>query len=164
MKVIRTILIVFSIFSYEISTKAQQATTASGGDASGSGGKASYSIGQVIYTTNSGQNGTITQGVQQPYEVFVVSGIEEAKGISIECIVYPNPANSLVNLKIEASSKISIQSTSYALYDLSGKLLQNKKTESQETVISMSNLSPSIYFLKISDNTKEIKVFKIIKN
>src|SRR6056297_978638 len=55
---------------------AQQAMPASGGDASGSGGFVSYSVGQVVYTTHTGANGSVAQGVQQTYEIAVESGIE----------------------------------------------------------------------------------------
>ena len=56
--------------------QAQQAIPASGGNASGSGGSASYSVGQVIYSKNTGTNGSVAQGIQQPYEIMVVTGIE----------------------------------------------------------------------------------------
>ena len=161
MKTLKTMLIGFCIFGYGIGTQAQEAVSAAGGNASGSGGTASYTIGQVVYTTISGASGTITQGVQQPYEILVNSGIEEAKGISLECIVYPNPTNDLIKLKIE---NYKLENLSYQVYDINGQLLQNKKTEGSETIISMADLVPATYFLKVTDNTKEVKVFKIIKN
>ncbi len=46
---------------------AQQATTATGGDASGSGGTVASSVGQIVYTTNTGTTGSVVQGVQQPF-------------------------------------------------------------------------------------------------
>lgn len=49
--------------------QAQESVNATGGNASGSGGSASYSVGQVVYTTNTGTNGTVAQGVQQPFEI-----------------------------------------------------------------------------------------------
>ena len=69
-KKLRTMLIGFCVFGYGIATQAQEAVSAAGGNASGSGGTASYTIGQVAYTTNSSASGTITQGVQQPYEIL----------------------------------------------------------------------------------------------
>ena len=161
MKKLRTMLIGFCVFGYGIATQAQEAVPAAGGNASGSGGTASYTVGQVAYTINSSASGTITQGVQQPYEILVATGIAEAKGISLECIVYPNPTNALVKLKIE---NYNLGNLSYELYDINGKLLQDNKTEGTETIISMANLAPATYFLKVTDNTKEVKVFKIIKN
>ena len=155
-------------------SQAQEAVPASGGNASGSGGSASYTIGQVFYTTITGTNGSAAQGVQQSY-ILVVTGLEEAKGISLACSAYPNPATDFVTLKIDASTTLSIQSMSYQLYDINGKLLVNKKVEGNETTISMENLVPATYFLKVytvgrnthngvTDNKREVKTFKIIKN
>ena len=146
--------------------KAQVAVPASGGNASGSGGTVSYSVGQVVYTTNTNTNGdTVAQGIQQPYEIFVVKpGIEEAKGITLQCSAYPNPADDYLKLKVVASATLSIQSLSYQLYDINSKLLVNKKINGNETSIVMSNLVHATYFLKVSDNKKEIKSFKIVKN
>ncbi len=144
--------------------QAQETVPATGGNASGSGGSASYSIGQMVYTTNTGTNGSVAQGVQQPYEISVITGIEEAKGISLNCSAYPNPTIEFITLKVDASATLSIQLLSYQLYDISGKLLENKKIEGNETSIVMSNLVPASYFVKVIQGNKEVKTFKIIKN
>jgi hypothetical protein len=52
----------------------------------------------------------------------------------------------------------------YQLYDMSGKLLEYKMVKENETIIVMSQLVPATYFLKVIQNTKEVKSFKIIKN
>jgi hypothetical protein len=142
---------------------AQEAIPASGGNASGSGGSSSYSVGQMVYTTNTGTNGSVAQGVQQPFEISVVTGIDEAKDITLQCMAFPNPTIDNLNLKVDASTTLSIQSLSYQLFDLNGKLLESKKVEDSETRIAMSNLIPATYFLKVIQNNKEIKTFKIIK-
>jgi len=54
---------------------AQEAVLATGADAAGSGGKVSYSVGQIAYTSQTGSNGSVTQGVQQPYEIFATVGV-----------------------------------------------------------------------------------------
>ena len=142
-------------------TMAQEAIPASGGNASGSGGSVSYTTGQVINNTYSGTNGSIAQGVQQPYEISVVTGIEEAKDISLQCFAFPNPANDFLTLKLE---NYKTKNLTYHIYDINGKLLESKEIIDNETKIAMSNLLPSIYFLKLNFNKKEIKSFKIIKN
>jgi hypothetical protein len=144
--------------------QAQESVNATGGDASGSGGSASYSVGQVVYTTNTGTNGSVAQGVQQPYEISVVTGLEEAKGISLSVTAYPNPTTDYLTLRIDASTTLSIQSMSYQLYDMNGKLLQNEKITGNQTSIVMSNLVPATYFVKVIQANKEVKTFKIIKN
>jgi len=60
----------------------------------------SYAIRQVVYTINTGTNGSAAQGVQQPYEISVVTAIEEVMDISIEMVVFPNPATDFVKLRI----------------------------------------------------------------
>ena len=144
--------------------QAQEVITAAGGNASGSAGTVSYSVGQVIYTTNTGTNGTVAQGVQQPFEISIVTGLEEAKGINLTVSAYLNPTTDFLNLKVDASSAFNIQLLSYQLYDMSGKLLETKKLVGNQTCIAMSNLVPATYFLKVIEANIEVKSFKIIKN
>ena len=103
--------------------QAQTSINATGGNASGSGGSVSYSVGQVVYTNNTGTNGSVAQGVQQPYEISVVTAIEEAKGINLSVTAYPNPTTDYLTLSISA---FDISNVSYQLYDMNGKLLQSE--------------------------------------
>jgi len=43
----------------------------------------------------------VAQGVQQPCEISIGTGIEEVEGITLQCSVYPNPATDILMLKIE---------------------------------------------------------------
>ena len=139
---------------------AQENINATGGNASGSGGTVSYSVGQVVYTTNTGTNGFVAQGIQQPYEISVVTGIEEAKGINLMVSAYPNPTSDYLTLRID---EFEISDLSYQLYDINGKLLQSEKITGNQTSIVMSNLVPSIYLVKVIQGNKEVKTFKIVK-
>ena len=143
--------------------QAQQANLVSGGNATGSGGSISYSIGQIDYITTTGTTGSVSQGLQQPFEISTLSG-QEFTQINLQMIVYPNPAVSIVNLKIDASETFNIESMSYQLFDISGKEIFNQKITDSETQISLENLSSAIYFLKVSESDKTIKSFRIIKN
>lgn len=142
-----------------ISAKAQQATVTSVGVASGINGNASYSIGQIVYSTNLGSTGTISQGIQQPYEIYTL-GTDNFPNINLQMIVYPNPTTTSVNLKIEDLTSDSLE---YQLFDLSGRIITNQKISQTETQISLENFPSATYFINISDNTKIIKLFKIIK-
>lgn len=139
--------------------QAQEAIPIAGGNASGSEGSASYTVGQVIFTTYTGINGSVSQGVQQPFEISVVTGLEDVKGIILYALVYPNPTNDFLTLSIE---NLEVSNLSYQLLNMSGKLLEAKKIEGNHTIISLSKLVPSTYFLKIMENNKEVKTFKII--
>ena len=137
---------------------AQETVPATGGDATGSGGSSSYTVGQVVYTTNTGTNGTIVQGVQQSYEIYVTVGIEET-AISLSITAYPNPTTHILNLKTDIESL----DLSFHLYNINGKLLQSRKLDDNKTSIDMSGFAPSTYFVKVIDNHQEVKTFKIIK-
>jgi len=47
---------------------------------------------------------------------------------------------------------------------LQGKSIENKKITSTTEIIRMENLPSATYFLKVTNNNKEVKSFKIIKN
>ena len=141
--------------------QAQESVNATGGDALGSGGSASYSVGQVVYTTNTGTNGSVAQGVQQAFEISVVTGLEEAKGINLSVSAYPNPTTDYLTLEVKDVELLNLH---FQLYDMNGKLLQNEKITGNQTSIVMSNLLPATYFVKVIQGNKEVKTFKIIKN
>ena len=141
--------------------QAQESVNAAGGDAKGSGGSVSYSIGQVTYQTHTGTNGSVAQGVQQPYEISIVTNLEEAKVIKLSVSAYPNPVTDYLTLRID---EFDISKYSYQLYDINGRTLQIEKITGNQTIILMSNLVPAIYFIKVKQGKKEVKTFKIIKN
>ena len=144
-----------------ISLHAQHATPASGGNSTGTGGSASYSVGQVAYTTLSSASGFITQGVQQPYEIFEVTGLKEALGIKLALSVYPNPTTGSLKLRIE---NYDIKNLKYQIYDINGILYESEKVVEIETLVSLEKFVPGVYFMKVTDKNKEVKTFKIIKN
>lgn len=139
---------------------AQNASISSGGDASGVGGTTSYSVGQVIYTTNSGVNGSVAQGVQQPYEISVITEINQTQKINLNCSVYPNPTTDFLILSV---TTVENSTMNFQLFDVSGKLLVNKPIQNETTEVLMQNLPKSSYFLKVYENNKTIKIFKVIK-
>jgi hypothetical protein len=143
-----------------ITLKAQNGSVAAGGDATGSGGSVSYSIGQVDHITANGSGGTITQGLQQPYEIFIITGVE-AKEINLAASVYPNPTAEQVTLSVK---DISTDGMRYVLSDVQGKLIKQDKLTGTETTISMVELSKATYLISVFNNNKEVKIFKIIKN
>ena len=161
MAAIKTMLLACFFIGASGFIKAQDATDAAGGNASGPGGKVSYSIGEVAYTTNKNSGGTMTQGVQQPYEISIVTTIKEAGGIKLVCSVYPNPVTTLVTLRIE---NYTSENLIFQLLDITGKLMESAKVTGSETIIPFEKLPGAVYFLKITDVNKEVKTFKIIKN
>lgn len=139
---------------------AQESTVAAGGDATGAGGSSSYTTGQLVYTTNTGTNGSVAQGVQQPYEISTTVGIIETT-INLELSVYPNPTTNYLQLKVEDEK---LENLTYQLIDLQGKVIDNKKVAATTSTIEMEGLPKATYFLNITKNNKPVKTFKIIKN
>jgi hypothetical protein len=139
---------------------AQLSVSTAGGEATGSGGTVSYTIGQVSYSNYTGNEGTVSQGVQQPYEIQLISSSEDKYGINLELSIYPNPVNEYLKLKVKNYTTGNLM---YQLYDMNGKLLENKKLEANETNIQTEKLVRAVYILKVTDNDKEVKTFKIIK-
>ena len=162
MKQNNKLLIIIAAFSFNIvALQAQETVTTSGGNAGGGGGSVSYTIGQVAFSTLSGTNGSAVQGVQQPYEISVVTSVEDPEITGIDCIVYPNPATNTIKLSIASPD---LNNMRYRLYDIKGVLIQEMKVENEETDIPLVKLAPSTYILRVIRNMKELKTFKIIKN
>lgn len=152
-----SILLLFCI----VNLQSQENITLSGGDATGSGGTAAYSVGQIVYTTQTGADGSVAQGVQQPYEISIVDGIEQADGINLELKVYPNPTNDFLNLIVQDYNN---ERLSYQLYDINGQIIKRGKVIGIETTITMEFQVPGNYLLIVFDDQNEVKTFKIIKN
>ncbi|WP_396140031.1 T9SS type A sorting domain-containing protein [Flavobacterium sp.] len=154
------IIIILLIILSSFRIMAQQAINASGANATGSGGSVSYSVGQVLYTTNSGSNGSSAQGVQQPYEISTTLSLPEANDIRLMS-VYPNPTTNRVVLNVGnyGTTNLSLQ-----FIDSNGRILLENKIINIETNLDIENYPVAIYFLKVMDKNSAIKIFKIIKN
>ena len=154
------IIIILLIILSSFKIMAQQAINASGANATGSGGSVGYSVGQVLYTTNSGSNGSSAQGVQQPYEISTTLSLPEANDIRLMS-VYPNPTTNRVVLNVGnyGTTNLSLQ-----FIDSNGRILLENKIINIETNLDIENYPVAIYFLKVMDKNSAIKIFKIIKN
>lgn len=140
--------------------QAQHVVNSSGGDISGAGGSASYSAGQVAYNTHYDAGGTVSEGVQQAYEIYV-SVEEEFDNMALKCRVYPNPAKNRLNIKLE---NFSHDPVFYQFYDLNGRFISSReKLKQSKTELDITHIPQGIYYLRIYNNTKVIKSFKIIK-
>jgi hypothetical protein len=161
MTIFRNIIFMILVVSFfPESGWGQMTISSTGGNASGSGGSVSFTAGQVTYNTYSGTTGSVAQGVQQPYEISVVTAVENTESITLGYKVYPNPTSGVLIL----TAKLSDTGNSrFRLYDLNGILLQDMLIESDLTEIDVQFLSPGIYFLSVIQDNQEVKVFKIIK-
>lgn len=138
---------------------AQQNTNSSGGENTGNGGIVSFSLGQIAYTAHESSTISLIAGVQQPYEITVLTSISNPL-IDFELKVYPNPTTGYLTLLTEATLKDTID---YRLTDMNGIVIMNGEIISNSTNIFLENIPISTYFLSITNKRKVIKTFKIIK-
>lgn len=139
----------------------QEAVVTAGNDATGAGGTLNYSIGQVIYTSIEDTKGHVSQGVQQAYDIEVISKEKEEISLGLSFNVYPNPTIDGVTLTVES---IEDQSLSYRLLDVRGKVVNSQKLYHNKNKVDMENLPPAPYFLHVFTGKEEVRAFKIIKN
>jgi len=102
----------------------------------------------------------MAQGVQQPFEISAVLGVDDLLGINLSLVAYPNPTTDFLNLTI---ANLNYKNLSYQLFDINGRLLAQKKLENNSNEITMKQFPSALYFLKIFNNQKLVKLFKIIK-
>jgi hypothetical protein len=138
---------------------AQQAVTASGGNATGAG-TVSYTVGQIITATNTGNNGSVAQGIQQSIELFTLVN-PDLKTLTLKAIIYPNPTKDKIVL---ALSDHNLTALTYKIFDVNGRLIKKGNVEKENTTMAMRDFAVGVYFLKVNQNSKQLKVFKIIKN
>lgn len=156
----KKLIFVSILFGISFSIEAQETTLASGGDALGGGGSSSYSVGQLVYTTNTGSNGSVSQGVQQGFEIFTLNNMELIN-VNLSAVTYPNPSSDFVVLTI---SDFDLNNLSYEFYNVEGKSIVKANIIDKDTQIGLQNLSLGIYILNVNQNNKILKTFKIIKN
>jgi hypothetical protein len=153
-----TCLILFSIFYFNNSSIAQNNSVPAGGNGTGTGGAVSYSVGQIAYSTNTSNSGNASEGLQQPYELFLVTGVGD-QSVELSVKAYPNPTLDLITLEIAR-----YESLSYLFTDANGKLVSQNKISSNLTEINCKELCSGVYFLKVYNENGQLRNFKLIKN
>jgi hypothetical protein len=137
----------------------QEAIPVSGGEASGSGGSGSYTVGQVFYTTQTAATGSVSQGVQHPFEFQTLSNAALTT-VNLTAVSYPNPTKDFIILKITDSALNNLR---YTLFDVNGKSIASGSITESSTQIQLKHLSIGTYVLKVSQQNQSLKTFKILK-
>ena len=130
-----------------------------GDELTGPNGMVSYSVGQLDYLTHTGPGGSVAEGLQQPYEIWVVTGAEIA-GIDLQLAVYPNPTTAYVVLQATYDPQSTIR---YRLFDMSGQLLQAQTVTGDKSQIELAQYTNGTYLLEVQSGDRVVKSFKINK-
>ncbi len=139
---------------------AQVAVSSTGGNIAGTNGSVSYTIGQIAYSTQTGSTGSVAQGVQHPYEIYLLSGTQFSE-IQVSIVAYPNPTPNVLIIDIENQE---INTMRYVLIDIQGREIAAAAITDTKSLLQLGNLPSASYILKILKQSNEIKTFKIIKN
>lgn len=150
-------IILFLLFSSNY-LFAQQSVNSSGGNGFGGGGSLSFSLGQIDYVYANGSNGSVSQGVQQPFEIFML-GTNEIPEITLELSIYPNPTVDILYIK---NKNVALEFI-YQLFDVTGKLIASSTKMVQQDQIDVSSFQSGTYILNIKTNNNASKSYKIIK-
>jgi hypothetical protein len=152
------IAIVCCILTGYGTTNAQEVISTAGNAHSNNNGSISYTIGEPVIETFTGETNILTQGFLQSN--VVVTAIDELPGLDFEISAFPNPATEIVKLRIV---KESVTGMHYMLYDMNGILLMKNRLKGTVTEVPLGDLSPTEYILKVYNQDKELKSFKIIR-
>jgi hypothetical protein len=114
--------------------KAQHTISSAGGELIGTAGSVSFTAGQVFFHNYTGENGSVSEGIQQPFEIFVVTQIDEIPQIDLEAVAFPNPVSGKLNLKVEIQPS---ENLFYQLYYINVGMLATERITSDNTVIDM---------------------------
>lgn len=114
-----------------------------------------FTIGEVVTSTVSNGEKTLTQGFHQTNWSFV--SIENHVP-NYEAIIFPNPTDNFLNIKA-----ISFKNVNYSLFDEMGKLVLNGTLYSEKTSLDVSKLHTGLYSLVLNNSENKLKTFNIIK-
>ena len=137
---------------------AQNAVVPAGGTASGNSGSVTYTVGQIAVQTNSDGTASISEGVQQPYEISVV-GVDDYPGITLNAVLFPNPTQGNVQLTIDNPQFEG----DVKIFDSNGRFLLSKKIEGENTQLDLSPYATGTYYIKVCNGKVVMKTFKVVK-
>lgn len=152
--------ILLFLFFIVIQSYSQKSVVAAYGNVSNQTGSVTFSIGQVVNNYESNPTHSINQGVQQPFEISVLN-VNSPIAPAISLSAYPNPTQDILTLE---TTNFEVNNFQYHLIGLNGTVLQNQKITSVKSLILFKELPVGVYLLKVTQENKEIKTFKIIKN
>ncbi|MDQ3018064.1 MAG: T9SS type A sorting domain-containing protein [Bacteroidota bacterium] len=157
-KKIKTLLTIGISFFLPVLMNAQLGLVVNGGDTAGSSGSISYSIGRLDYSSVFTEEGSVSEGLQHPYEISEITSVSPPL-LRITASLHPNPVDDYLHLYIADAW----QGLEYSLIDISGRLILQERLLGPFTIIDMLNKTSGSYFLILQNKNSQIKTFKIVK-
>jgi len=135
---------------------AQTLTGVGGATVSNANLSVSYSIGEIATASLQDAQSSITQGFQQP-RYTVLTSVNSVFDAHYTLSVFPNPVRDELNIKTDYQDFVR-----YALYDLSGKTVQQGALNNN--VIGLAMMAQGTYILQLQAKAPQFsKSIKLIK-
>jgi hypothetical protein len=153
------ITILFSLLSVVVLGQSleRQVIGNAGGHFQNANAQLEWTIGEPVVETITGSSAILTQGFHQTsLSVTAISNSESSAGFNL----YPNPTQGMVQvISLEESSEYS-----WAVYDVSGKLLQAGKSYIGNSAIDLEGYERGHYLIQLIEiNKNRISTFKVVK-
>jgi hypothetical protein len=145
-------LVLFSLFAFA-SVSAQEVVSTQGDSYSNGSGSISFTIGEVI--SNTGTDGTLTQGFHQSNWNFL--GLEN-HAPNFEAVIFPNPTSAILNIRTS-----TFENVTYTLYDGQGKRVMQNMLSAEQTPVQVGQLAPGSYSVTLNSESQQLKTFKLVK-
>lgn len=152
----------FLLFCFILSTyivNAQNSVIPGGGNTSDNGGSISYSLGYIANLNGISADGSLSGGLQQPYEISVITGFINNE-INLDIKTYPNPASHYLIL---STGSTSLKNLSYTVSNIEGKTIRRGYIQSSQTMINLSGVKNATYIIRVYSSQKTLKIFRIVK-
>lgn len=138
---------------------AQVSVNSGGISVSGPGGSLSVSLGQVDYALSQGSEGDLLSGVQQPFEISIITDLEDDM-VDFHINVFPNPFQQGVSLELNTENA---QSYRWQIFSIKGDLMLEGQGYEKLSYIDLSELNASLYLLRIAIEDRQARSFRIVK-
>jgi hypothetical protein len=86
--------------------------------------------------------------------------VEEIAGLVYDIQVFPNPAKDHINIRFDMPPG---EKTTWSLFDMGGNAMKTGILDGITGIFSVQELPAGIYFLRITAGSKDLKVFKVVK-
>ena len=152
-------LLVFFLCSISF-CNAQEVISATGRSVENAGYQLSWTVGEPMVETFSSENSALTQGFHQ--SKLAVTAIDQLSIGNLKLKVYPNPFSE--ELSIETQTNGLEMEINLVLYDVTGKMLYQKKIMDPLEKILMKQFPSGNYMIRFySDRMLPLQTFKIVK-
>lgn len=148
------------LFLFVSSNLISQNSFVSSGDTYTNNGSFSYSVGQISLNQIINSEGSLFEGIQQPFEILTLNIIDNFTKLS-DINSYPNPTKGAFFIELKNNNSFPYK---LKIYDLRGSLIYSKDITHTISEINLKTKPNGVYLVQLIKEGKRLQYFKIIKN